>query len=684
VTIRRAATALVAASLACVVWRLGGTTAVLYFAVYLAATLPGLPLGFMLFGTRHAGGWIAGLLFGYVITALACWTMVFLGHASGPTFVAAWFVATTMPWAVFLSRRHLGLRLPFAPLPHWMPQATTALMLVLLLVPLLTGAVLPRVGMVDAEGNRRYRAYFTADFVWHMALVAELQKHAQHPRNPYLASQPIHYYWGYFLVPAAAGPLSGADVATSLKVNAVGTALLFVSAVFLAAWAALPARPWAVAAAVFLTVVAGSPEGLAAAVHLLRSGQSLEWLRDLNVDALSRAFGGLRVDNLPRAMWYVPQHAMAYALGLLAVPVVLHAGARTAPGARWLAGAALAASVMLNPLVGGIFCIVYATAVVADAWRTRAGASAVVSHALAAAPVALALGWIRLNGVAEGAAGTLQFGLSGPAANAPLSSFVLSFGLLLALMAAGLTPQREVPFRHVLPATTGVVVSALVMHLVVMSIDLFWIGFRTGHLIFACAPALVARGLAALGRRAPGLAWGAAALVLAAGLPTTVIDAFNARDIENDRMGPGFHWTVRITPAEQEALAWIRDHTPLEAVVQADPTVRGRETWSLIPTWAERRMAAGQPISLMHIPAYDEASNEVRRIYGDADADLAWRRAKNLRIDYLYVDRTERQAYPNVAKFDDRPDLFSPVFRNDEVVVYEISPSGTARTSGRQ
>ena len=46
-----------------------------------------------------------------------------------------------------------------------------------------------RVGERDATGNRYYRAYFTADFVWHTALTAELAKYTMPPRNPYLAAE---------------------------------------------------------------------------------------------------------------------------------------------------------------------------------------------------------------------------------------------------------------------------------------------------------------------------------------------------------------------------------------------------------------------------------------------------------------------------------------------------------------
>jgi uncharacterized membrane protein len=206
-----------------------------------------------------------------------------------------------------------------------------------------------------------------------------------------------------------------------------------------------------------------------------------------------------------------------------------------------------------------------------------------------------------------------------------------------------------------------------------LDVDQFWIGFRTGQLFFVLVPALVARGLITLWQ--PGLrpvAIVVVVTVLAAGLPTTIVDAHNAQDVDNRRMGPGFHWTVVLSPAEQEGLAWIRAQTPADAIVQAEPTVRGRETWSLIPSFAERRMAGGLPISLMHVPAYDTTSEQVRQIYASDDAAAAWQIARQLGIDYLYVDATERRAYPGTSKFDAHPEYFSAAFRNAEVTVYAV------------
>jgi hypothetical protein len=287
--------------------------------------------------------------------------------------------------------------------------------------------------------------------------------------------------------------------------------------------------------------------------------------------------------------------------------------------------------------------------------------------------VLAALGWCTLNQVAEGAGGALHFGLIGPARNAPLVTFLLSFGPILIPMAIGFWPSRSVPIDPLWPAIVGVAVSVFLMFFLTLTVDLFWVGFRTGQLFLILAPAIVARGFSLLWRaRLPIVAAAIALLVFAVGFPTTAIDAYNAQDVTNLSMGPGFHWTVTITPAEQEAFEWIKTHTFPDAIVQAEPIVRGRETWSLIPTFAERRMAAGQPIALLNIPEYVAGSEQVRQIYAGPDAEAAWQQAKRLRIDYLYVDTAERTAYPAVAKFDAHPERFDRVFRNADVSIYAI------------
>jgi uncharacterized membrane protein len=163
------------------------------------------------------------------------------------------------------------------------------------------------------------------------------------------------------------------------------------------------------------------------------------------------------------------------------------------------------------------------------------------------------------------------------------------------------------------------------------------------------------------------------AVVLIAGLPTTIVDTYNAQDIDNRRPGPGFRWTLYTTPAQQEAFAWLRTHTAETAIVQMEPIVRGREHWTLIPSFAGRRMAAGQPISLMPIPEYEQQSLEVRRIFATEDSREAAALARQMHIDYLFVDRDDVLAYPaGVRKFEADGGSFERVFANKEVRIYRV------------
>jgi uncharacterized membrane protein len=162
-------------------------------------------------------------------------------------------------------------------------------------------------------------------------------------------------------------------------------------------------------------------------------------------------------------------------------------------------------------------------------------------------------------------------------------------------------------------------------------------------------------------------------VALAIGLPTTVIDWWNAQDVTNTRMGAGFRWTVSVPPDTRAAVDWIRANTATDSVVQMSIGPRGRETWTLIPTFAERRMAAGEPISLLAAPEYDERSAEADAMFKTTDAAEAARLARALRLDYVYLDAVERQAFgePGIAKFDDAR-YFSRVFASGAAAVYAV------------
>src|SRR5262249_59305708 len=114
-------------------------------------------------------------------------------------------------------------------------------------------------------------------------------------------------------------------------------------------------------------------------------------------------FKGLRLDDPPRALWSTPHHASSYAVGLLVMPIAIAAGIRARAAAILMAGCALGASVALNPLVGAVFCGVYALAIVFELVRGRGSIGDFLRHGLAVVPVLAAFAWCTFSEVGQGA-----------------------------------------------------------------------------------------------------------------------------------------------------------------------------------------------------------------------------------------------------------------------------------------
>jgi hypothetical protein len=652
---------------------IAGPWALAYIPLYVLATLPGWPLGRALFG-RHPASWIAGALLGYAVTCLAFWAVLALHIPSALTFALAWALVTACAFAAPPLRRNV----PLVDLPAWSLPDARALILLLLIVPAVFVFPYKNLGARDAEGNRFYRAYFTADFIWHMALTAELTKYAMPPVNPYVGDRTIQYYWTYFLVPAVIseeGVGGLREIENSLKVNALCSGVLFIAALVLATWAASLSAV-GTAFAIVIAVLAASAEGIYAIRDLYVRGRPIEAVTNLNIDAMSAwAFSGLRVDSLVRSLWYNPQHSMSAALGVLSMPIAGAAGVRASIGAIVFAGLALALSTTFNPFIGGLFSLIYGGVVAADALQTRQF-KPVLHHVVAAALVAIAVGWCVTNDMVEGAAGVVLYGLGGYARNRPVATLMLSLGPLLVPAILGVVAAWRLP-RRAWPGAAGTILGLLVFYLVRLSVEGSYIGFRAGQLLQLSLPPLAALLFAWLWK--PGYRWRAATvsivlLLLAIGLPTTIIDTYNAQDIGNRRMGPGFRWTITLTPDEQEAYRWMRTQTPRDAIVQMDPIAHGRETWSQLPTFAWRRMAAARPISLMDIPDYAERTRKVHRIYADRNAEVAVLIARELGIDYVFIGPAEQQRNPAgaLAKFSKREDLFQLVFENAGTRIYQV------------
>src|SRR4029079_15162435 len=130
-------------------------TVLLYLAIYALAEVPGLRPGFVLFGRRHAAGWIAGALFGYMLTSLAIWAVIYAGVPSRLAFAIAWFAITVIAWIAAPA-----VVRPVVELPQWSRRDTGALLVVWILTLAIAVPPFVRAGEIDGSGNQRYRAYF--------------------------------------------------------------------------------------------------------------------------------------------------------------------------------------------------------------------------------------------------------------------------------------------------------------------------------------------------------------------------------------------------------------------------------------------------------------------------------------------------------------------------------------------
>lgn len=650
-------------------------------AVFAWTLLPGVIIARRLLGPQR-NGWFTALLlgpvWGFSLTSVVLLGLWVLGIRSVLVLAIAPVMATLL--AIPIGRLAGSIR--FAML-DWRDVA--ALAIVLSMVPLVNGLPYARVGEIRPEG-KAYRAYFIADFVWAMAVASEVSKGDIPPKNPFLAGDQLHYYWLADLLSSIEHRLAKRTL--SLEQILLGNAMLLDLA-FMAFFYLFvrqfvhspPAAALGCAAAVLFT----SFEGLQQLYVFWQRGIPLDAMRTLNIDAISNwKFGSMKVDGLQRLLLYQPHHATAWAVSLSALLVVARARDNGRFGVNLLAGCLLAVALLLSSFIA----LMVGTVVAAYqllALGTRRRIKALVFGAVAGGiPVGLAVLISDALQYVDRAGGQLVYLQVNPLAvkNAVVGIF-LSFGPILIAAAVGVLLCIYQGARDFLVVGLAIAVSVLFYFFVdVVDHQHAYVGFRAGHLLFMSFAPLVAyawQELSAAGGTTRATAMIAAALLALTAAPMTAIDLYNTQDTSNQMMGPGFRWTVVVTPDELEALAWIKSYTAPDALVQVEPTARDSETWAYMPAFGERRMTAGLPISMIPVQKYKEASERIRQVFAEDDPAKAYSFAAALDLQYLFIGPAERAKYPQLEqRLDTVPQWFKPAFRNGSVTIYRVATSAKA------
>jgi hypothetical protein len=639
--------------------------------------LPGVPFVWRALGSTPvalSSAWLIGpaLGFGFSVFGLLLW------WAAGVQNWLAVVLAPLFTWVMAVAAHRFGgatLRLPAID-----ARDGAAVGLALLVVPLITLRPYDRVRETTPEGEA-YRAYFTADFVWAMTVTAELAKGDVPPANPFLSSQPMRYYWMSHLLSGAvyrnARPY-GVAAEQVVLVNGVAFSLAFVAFFYWIARAA-GAGPWASSAMLAIGFLANSYEGADMLRAIYARGDPLEIVRSINIDAVTRWFyQGMPVDGLQRLFLYQPHHLTGYVLSLAALWLIALAEDVTDISIALWAGILLGLGFLFSTFTAIIVGVAVGALYALRLAQQRKVKALLQCAILGAAPVAVGIGVSSALGYTDPGEGLLiQFGLNPVATRRWPLMLLLSFGPLLFAGIAGLARWRWALTDGA--AAGSLVLSALVFYFIADVPDMggVWVGWRSGHLLLIAFAIIGAAAItAAWPRRAlrPVMLLAAVILVPPA-VPTVAFDVFNAQDVENREAGPAFPWTLVVTPEERAALDWIKVNTPPDALVQVEPRVRDAGTWAYIPAFAERRMAAGLPISMIPLRPYQQVTDQIRDgIFRAGHAADAHATARLLQVQYVVVGEVERAAYPaGVARLAEAPALFEEVFRNERVTIYRVA-----------
>ena len=219
---------------------LGGAPGLAYIALVVTGTLPGLPVGFALFGRRHAAGWIGGALLGYAMSMVALWVPMALGPASPRASPRVWALVTTARgwrWAAGATPRRRASGLVTPRYGRAVPRACDG-----------AGAGRP---YRFSDRLRVTRGRPAVSRVLHRRLPVARRADAGTPAPPLPPLDPYasprrctttgRTSWSPPPPSALLRAPSRLDVQAALAINALAAGLLFVGLVFMFAWASCPA-----------------------------------------------------------------------------------------------------------------------------------------------------------------------------------------------------------------------------------------------------------------------------------------------------------------------------------------------------------------------------------------------------------------------------------------------------------
>jgi hypothetical protein len=296
---------------------------------------------------------------------------------------------------------------------------------------------------------------------------------------------------------------------------------------------------------------------------------------------------------------------------------------------------------------------------------------------VAALPMAGALGLANLLGYVDTGGELIRFGLNSLATHNAAIVIFLNMGPVLVCAALGvILAARAGTLARLVPLAFMLAMCATFYFMLDLPDSNNSVGWHSTKVAFVVLTPLVGYAFQELWATPTLIRWvsvTAVGVIAIAALPTVAVDLYNTQDIWNRGRGPGYRWTVLLTPGELQGLEWIKTGTFKSARVQVEPIVRGNDTWAYIPAFAERRMSSGFPLSMIPLGKYRAANEKIKKLYQSTTIEDAHRLATGQCIDYLVIGPPERETYPQLEPLlDADKSRFVPAFRNGTLTVYYV------------
>ncbi len=624
---------------------------------------------------------------------------------AGPVAVAASlvFIPVVLTWVYLLTNNRwvivaavsvvdlllivFSWRRPSAP-PS--PAPSRRVRLILLALVLWTGgAVFASFWLPYAAGGvTTTRAH---DYLKHHAVMCSLGRHPLPLHNVFYAAEsntPYYYYHYAYLVPAAIRTITGnaVSIAFVFGLIAAAEAAVFIVLVFLIARAVLESDRGALLSAACVSVVGGF-DILPVALRFLTSGVMV-----VTLDAWSPV--AWRFPNVITQYFWCPQHVLAGVALLLCAYWLWHA-----PDQKWwvvvapLAGAALfGSSVHVAIVVFPAAAVFLVVRVIREARMEGGRAGRLLAAIGAMTVIGLLLTGLQayqcavMNSRYEGGL-TMQWDRfpyavlgrlvpPGPIANFLDAPWILIVDLGLGALAC-LFVTRQVWKRLLSNAGTQLLTISAVFgvaacFLIRSDVNKIDYGLRVGGIPAAALAAVVAGALLTPAYVRPSVRWLRWPVIVVGVTTGLSVGLYEVPATAGRRL-----IERRSAMVDAGALAYLREQTPPDAVVQGDP-LRRVDLAALI----DRPLGVLDP-ECPHVVVFqpldparmDCAMADVERAFTTNASEVAHELLARWGIEYVLVGRIERERFGSLDQFRD-PALFEVVYADDNATVYRLIPGG--------